>query len=96
MIGSDINHQNIASCAFEFGTTFFKECATPLYAILTRETFRHRTVNRKPVLAVPIALSQFDGKFAVEITGLQPEKSRRPRGGDSGFRGQAAGIARHI
>jgi hypothetical protein len=33
--------------------------------------FGHRTVNRKPVLAVPIAPSQFDGKFAVEMSGLQ-------------------------
>jgi hypothetical protein len=68
---ADINHQNIARCPFEFGATFFKECATPLCAILTRETFGHRTVNRKPALAVPIALDQFDGKFAAEITGLQ-------------------------
>ena len=73
---ADIIHENIARCAFEFGATFFRECATPLYAILTRETFGHRTVNRKPVLAVSIAPSQFDGKFTVEITGLQLENPR--------------------
>jgi hypothetical protein len=29
------------------------------------------TVNRRPFLAVPIALGQLDGTFAMEITGLQ-------------------------
>jgi hypothetical protein len=53
------------------GPRFFQECATPLYAILTRKTFGHRTVNRGPVLAAPIALGQFDGKFAVEILQLE-------------------------
>jgi len=53
------------------GLRFFQECATPFHAILTRETFGHRTVNRRPVLAAPIALGQFDGTFAVEILQLE-------------------------
>ena len=32
-----------------------------------------QSVNRRPVLAAPIALGHFDGKFAAEITGLQLE-----------------------
>jgi hypothetical protein len=76
---ADINHQNIARCAFEFGTAFFQECATPLYAILTRETFGHRTVNCRPVLAVPIALSQFDSQSRSPVCSLRIQETSRRR-----------------